>query len=83
MKKCTKVWRVILIVICISIVMTGCGNNDSQNQSEGREEPVMGDGKENEKKQRRYQGEELHAVLSHRVQNNTANKIHQNLGKAL
>lgn len=32
--------------------MTGCGNNDSQNQSEGREEPVMGDGKENEKKQR-------------------------------
>ena len=37
--------------------MTGCGNNDSQNQSEGREEPVMGDGKGNEKKQRPDNGQ--------------------------
>ncbi len=44
-------WHVILIILCISIVATGCGNNDSQNQSEGREQPVIGDGKEDTKNQ--------------------------------
>ncbi|MBD7963778.1 BsuPI-related putative proteinase inhibitor [Fictibacillus norfolkensis] len=52
MRKCwINRWRVILIILCFSIVATGCGDNDSQNQSEGREQPVIGDGKEDKKKQ--------------------------------
>lgn len=51
MRKCwINKWHVILIILCISIVATGCGNSDSQNQSEGREQPVIGDGKEDNKK---------------------------------
>ncbi|MGA4720844.1 BsuPI-related putative proteinase inhibitor [Fictibacillus nanhaiensis] len=52
MTKCrTNNWHVILIILCISIVVTGCGNDDSQNQSEGSEQPVIGDGKKDDKKQ--------------------------------
>ncbi|MDM5317608.1 BsuPI-related putative proteinase inhibitor [Fictibacillus sp. b24] len=58
MQKRRRVWHVILIIICISIVVTGCGNKDSQNQSEGREQPVMGDGKGSEKKSRPEEGQD-------------------------
>ncbi|MQR97372.1 BsuPI-related putative proteinase inhibitor [Fictibacillus phosphorivorans] len=49
-------WHVILILLCISIVVTGCGNNDSQNQSEGRDQPVIGDGKKDDKKKQNPEG---------------------------
>jgi hypothetical protein len=42
------------------LILAGCGKSDSPNQSEGREEPAMGDGKqnENEKKERPESGQE-------------------------
>jgi Intracellular proteinase inhibitor len=49
--------RVILIAICIVItIISGCATHDSQNQSEGRDQPVMGDGQGKEKKQRPDEG---------------------------
>jgi Intracellular proteinase inhibitor len=51
------VWSVILFIICISIVMSGCGKADSSNQPEGREEAVMGDGKQDGKKKRPEDGQ--------------------------
>jgi hypothetical protein len=55
--KRTNVLSVILLAICISIAISGCGKTDSSNQSEGREEPVMGDGKQNQKKDRPEEGQ--------------------------
>jgi hypothetical protein len=49
--------HVILLLLCFMIVLSGCGKESSPNQSEGREEPVMGDGKQNEEKKRPEEGQ--------------------------
>ncbi|MCM3717370.1 BsuPI-related putative proteinase inhibitor [Fictibacillus phosphorivorans] len=57
MSKRKNLWSVILLAIGLSIAVTGCGKADSPNQSEGREEPVMGDGKQDQKKVRPEEGQ--------------------------
>ncbi|MBY6037833.1 hypothetical protein KUV80_14265 [Fictibacillus nanhaiensis] len=57
MPKRIKVIHVILLTICITIAISGCGKENSSNQSEGREEPVMGDGKQEEEKKRPEEGQ--------------------------
>jgi hypothetical protein len=55
--KRTNVLSVILLIICIVLAISGCGKMDSSNQSEGREEPVMGDGKQNQDNKRPEDGQ--------------------------
>ncbi|WNB91313.1 BsuPI-related putative proteinase inhibitor [Bacillus sp. NEB1478] len=52
MLKRKNLWHGILLTICFTIAISGCGMNNSSNQSEGREEPVMGDGKKSENPKR-------------------------------